>query len=152
MQNRASFRRRLAASIYDIFLAAAVFLLCGFVSTAVFVLSVEQGLMPEIESFAALQQRPDLYYYYIVWVRCLAFGAVAWFYIWFWCRGQTLGMRAWWLSIQSQDGSALPWHRMCIRFFWSLFGLGNFLIPFQKERLALQDSMTNTEVVYTPLA
>ena len=79
---------------------------------------------------------------------------VAFFFIWFWSRsGQTLGMKAWRLRVQNQDGTRISKVIALKRIVPTLFGLGNLAVIIdRKNRLSLQDRVTDTEVVVLSLA
>lgn len=83
------------------------------------------------------------------WFKIEMLLAVWFFYAWFWYDGgQTLGMRAWRLKVQSTSEQPLTLKRAFLRALYAGFGLGNLLVLFTpKTRLALQDKLTDTEVV-----
>ena len=71
------------------------------------------------------------------------------FYAWFWYDGgQTIGMRPWRLKVLSTNDEPLTFKRAFLRAVFSCFGLGNLLMLFPyKDKLSLQDRLTNTEMV-----
>ena len=71
------------------------------------------------------------------------------FFVWFWKNGgQTIGMRAWRLKIQSTNGQPVSYLRILIRAIGSLCGVGTLLIIFNpRNKRALQDLLSHTEVV-----
>lgn len=83
---------------------------------------------------------------------------IAGFYYYFWRRnGQTLGMQAWRLRLDSRDGGrASPRQclaRMPVGFLALLCGgLGYWWIWFDRERLAWHDRASGTRVVVLPKA
>ncbi|MBT1444420.1 RDD family protein [Shewanella sp. JM162201] len=144
---RAGFFRRLGAMVYDIMLAAAVWILAGIVSFVVFAVLVNSGIIDRggHEHVIDVLNSNELY-------RNLNFAwilfCVASFYVLFWSRGgQTLGMRAWRLKVQHPNGQNLSLLAASARLVWSLFGLGNLFILINPDKLALQDKMTRSEVV-----
>jgi uncharacterized RDD family membrane protein YckC len=74
----------------------------------------------------------------------------------FWTRrGQTLGMAAWRLKIEREDGGLLTWSDVFKRLgaaFVSLLpaGAGYFWILIDRDRLAWPDRWTHTRVVVLP--
>ena len=74
---------------------------------------------------------------------------VCYFFVYFWAKtGQTLGMRAWRLRVQNTDGSVISKKTGFLRLLPTLLGLGNITVLFdRKNKLSLQDRLTNTEVV-----
>jgi uncharacterized RDD family membrane protein YckC len=78
------------------------------------------------------------------------------FYIWFWSRsGQTLGMIAWRIKVESLDGGRINLKQGLIRFFaaWPaffLFGLGYLSLYLDANGDAIHDKMSQTKVVLLP--
>ena len=94
--------RRLAALIYDSLLVVA---LLFFATFAVLPLSGGEAITPDSQGPGA--------YVYRGWLLAVAF---AYFGI-CWVRGgQTLGLRAWRIRLQSADGSAASWAAAAVRF------------------------------------
>jgi len=145
---RAGYLRRLAAGIYDLFLALAIFVITGFVGHLIFIAWMKLGWIQGVQDFSQLNQHPEQLHWLHVWVRGWCFFWIIYFYIWFWQRGQTLGMRAWRLRLQYTDGAFLSRKDALLRFFWSFGGLGNLLIWCRSDRRALQDYLTASEIVY----
>lgn len=149
---RAGFLRRLGAWVYDFLLAIAVYMIAGSLFIGIFFLLFDLGIIPNegFEHASDLQQSKPLYVFI---VNGLGLGSVAYFFVWFWSRsGQTLGMRAWRLRVQNQDGSKLSKGTAIKRLLPTLLGLGNLLVIVdRKNKLSLQDRLTNTEVVVLSL-
>jgi len=109
----AGFLRRLGALIYDTLLLMAVIVIAGFVA------------LPFTGGEAPSPGNP----YYQTYLFVLSYL----FFAWFWTRGgQTLGMRAWRLRVQNEDGSAISWSQSLLRFMagvtsFILLGLGFYL-------------------------
>jgi len=149
---RAGFIRRFAAWIYDFLLAAAVYMVAGAFSFLVFIFFHKIGLVSlgEHEHLIDVQQNSIIY-------SLLIYGWniywVAFFFVYFWTRsGQTLGMKAWRLRVQNQDGTLIDRKTAYKRLLPTLLGLGNLLVLFdRKNKLSLQDKVTNTEVVVLSL-
>jgi len=61
-------------------------------------------------------------------------------------------MKAWRLRLQEQDGSLISKTTGLKRLLPTLLGLGNLMVIFdRKNKLSLQDRLTNTEVVVLTL-
>ena len=71
------------------------------------------------------------------------------FYCAFWYKGgQTLGMRAWRLKVQTLEGNLISWPQSIIRSVSALLGLGNLVVLVDfKNKKALQDYISKTEVI-----
>ena len=92
--------------------------------------------------------------YWLKWPN--EFWKMAWvsfFFVYFWTKsGQTLGMKAWRLRLQNQDGTRINKVTGLKRLLPTLLGLGNLTVIFdRKNKLSLQDRLTNTEVVLLSL-
>ncbi|CAH9056608.1 hypothetical protein PSECIP111951_01496 [Pseudoalteromonas holothuriae] len=144
----AGFFRRLASLIYD----GLVVIAFAMLTTVVYLLIV-QGLMSagvlqlgehqDVSAF--IQTSPILYS-----IRAALLVLVSTlFFAYFWTKsGQTIGMRAWRLKVQTQSGELLPWTTAILRSICALCGLGNLLVLVDyKQKRALQDLLCKTEVV-----
>jgi uncharacterized RDD family membrane protein YckC len=149
---RAGFRRRFASWIYDLLLAIAVYMTSGAFSFLLMYLALYFGIydMQGYEHFTDTISNTA----WLKWPN--EFWKLAWvsfFFIWFWSKtGQTLGMKAWRLRVQNQDGSLISKITGLKRLPLTLLGLGNITVIFdRKNKLSLQDRFTKTEVVVLTL-
>lgn len=150
---RAGFRRRVASWLYDVLIAIAVYMLAGAISFLLFNLFIKFGVisMQGFEHPIDLQRSSILYSVLIYgWNLCW----VSYFFVFFWAKsGQTLGMKAWRLRVQNQNGTLMSKLTGIKRLIPTLLGLGNLTVLFdRKNKLSLQDRLTNTEVVLLSLA
>jgi uncharacterized RDD family membrane protein YckC len=91
--------RRLAALFYDLFLLAALLMLAGLIALATARWLGFPAPGPGATWFQA-------------YVGLVCYG----FFGWFWTHGgQTLGMRAWRLRLQTLDGHAVTWGQALVR-------------------------------------
>lgn len=78
------------------------------------------------------------------------------FFAYFWVRhGRTLGMQAWHLRVQGQDGHNITLQQALIRFFSAFLALlpaalGLFWIWLDPARLAWHDRLSGTRMVHVP--
>tara|TARA_B110000881_G_scaffold214219_1_gene226294 strand:+ start:205 stop:693 length:489 start_codon:yes stop_codon:yes gene_type:complete len=149
---RAGFRRRFGSWVYDVLLASAVYMTSGALSFLIMYLCFHLGLfgMQGYEHFSdTISNTAWLKWPNEIWK--LAW--VSFFFVWFWTRsGQTLGMRAWRLRVQNQDGTNISATTAIMRLFTTFLGLGNLVVLVdRKNKLSLQDSLTKTEVVVLSL-
>ena len=94
----APYFRRVAAGLYDALLLIAIFFIAALP-------------LPLIESSVR-----DSWWIQLI-VQCLLVTLSFYFFGWFWTRNsQTLGMRAWRLVIQQNDGNRVTWRSAVIRF------------------------------------
>ena len=94
----APYFRRVAAGLYDALLLIAIFFIAALP-------------LPLIESSVR-----DSWWIQLI-VQCLLVTLGFYFFGWFWTRNsQTLGMRAWRLVIQQNDGNRVTWRSAVIRF------------------------------------
>ncbi len=90
------------------------------------------------------------------WVSSLLFVAAYSFFAFFWCRsGQTLGMLAWCLRVEDNDGYVVNLKQALVRYLGAIIsagcvGLGYIWILFGKQRLSWHDHWSNTRVVQLP--
>ncbi|KZN48647.1 RDD family protein [Pseudoalteromonas luteoviolacea] len=145
---RAGFIRRLASLIYDALVVIAFAML-----TTIVYLALVQGMISigwftlegHEDVTALIQATPTLYY-----LRSVLLIAVSvTFFVYFWTKsGQTIGMRAWRLKVQRNDGQLLTWPQAIARSLAAILGLGNLtVIVDRKQKRALQDLICKTEVV-----
>lgn len=144
---RAGFLRRLGAMVYDALLAIAVYMFAGAVGVGGFALLVYLNVLElkDQQHISDLINNTPLYHSLF---QFYLFLCVSLFYAIFWHKGgQTLGMRAWRLKVQHPNGQSLSLITAFARVLWSMLGLGNLLIIINGDKLALQDKMTQSEVV-----
>ncbi|MEX2480349.1 MAG: RDD family protein [Gammaproteobacteria bacterium] len=127
-----SFRRRIAAVIYDAIAVTAVVYFAAFVP----VLAAGGN---------ALAPGNPLFSLYLLAV-IFAYFAISW------RRGRTLGMQAWKIVIVDSAGHHPGWHAVILRFFAaalviSLGGLGYLASLFDSERRAWHDRWSGTRLV-----
>jgi len=121
--------RRLGAFAYDLVLLFAVLMLAGSI--------------PVLITGEAMRQDNIWYALYILLVIFLFFG-------WFWVHGgQTLGMRAWQIRVELEDGRNLGWLQTALRFILAILTLGAGLLWCLKDpqKRALYDQLARTRVV-----
>lgn len=127
--------RRIAAIFYDSILLTGIL----FVATAI-LLTLNHG-----EAFSP----GNLYYSSALVV------ITATFFIWFWTHGgQTLGMRAWKIRLENDDGTACEprtalTHWIVGVILGSLLGLGWWFALIDRRGRALQDLICGTRVIRT---
>ncbi|CAM4310524.1 RDD family protein [Pseudoalteromonas ostreae] len=143
---RASFWRRFASLIYDSLVVISLSMLTAILYFAVIQGVIAFDLIPQTEDPAAFIQDSPLLY----GIRSVLFvGVNIVFFAYFWTKsGQTIGMRAWRLKVQTRNGDLISWSQAIIRSMTALLGLGNLvvLVDFKNKR-ALQDYLSKTEVV-----
>lgn len=151
--------RRLAALVYDAFLLFGLLVAPLFIAIAVF--GPHQQLAPEgavTHELPSIAPRPLLLAYMII--------VVAGFYCYFWRKsGQTLGMQAWRIRVDSCDGDSKDgnssdgqrpsWIQCGLRCAVGIaslacFGLGYGWIWIDKHRASWHDRASNTRVVVLP--
>lgn len=149
---RAGFRRRFGSWVYDVLIAIAVYMVAGAMAFLIFNLLI----MFDILSMQGFEHPIDLQRSSIIYSVLIYGWNIAWvsfFFVFFWAKsGQTLGMKAWRLRLQNQDGTRITKTTGLKRLLPTLLGLGNFTVIFdRKNKLSLQDRLTNTEVVVLSL-
>jgi len=121
--------RRLGAFAYDLVLLFAILMLAGSI--------------PVLISGEAMRQNNIPYALYILLVIFLFFG-------WFWVHGgQTLGMRAWQIRLEQENGQNLSWLQAALRFCLASmsFGIGLLWCLKDKQKRALYDQLARTRII-----
>lgn len=127
--------RRLFAMIYD----ALILLVLLLFATALLMPFIKHGI------------KPGTLFYQLYLVAIIGI-----FLAWSWVkRGYTIGMLAWGLQIQTQQGQALSWRHALMRMMYAipslfLFGFGLVWIWVDPEKLTLYDRLSKTEIIYAP--
>lgn len=150
---RAGFRRRFGSWVYDVLIAFAVYMVAGAIAFLIFNLLINFNVI-SMQGFehAIDLQRSSIIFSILIYGWNIAW--VSFFFVFFWAKsGQTLGMKAWRLRLQNQDGTRITKTTGLKRLIPTLLGLGNLTVIFdRKNKLSLQDRLTNTEVVVLTLA
>lgn len=143
----AGLARRLGAMLYDAFLLAAIWIAIAVLQVA-FVRYV-LGLGVEAVGVGAAQRLS---------LQLLLLVAAFVFFAFFWMRGgMTLGMQAWRLRVQTQDGRSITLTQCLVRYLvaWislAAFGLGYLWVLFDSEQRSWPDLASGTRVVVLPKA
>ncbi|MBA4503538.1 RDD family protein [Marinobacterium marinum] len=138
----ASFIKRLLAMVYDTLLVIALWMVIGTIAVA-----LNNGEAISIDSSPRST---------IALFNSALFCATFLFFGFFWTRnGQTLGMLAWRLRVQTMAGGRLSWGQALIRFLIAipslgLFGIGFLWMLLTDERLSLHDRWSGSCVVQLP--
>ena len=135
----ASLLRRLLAMLYDTLLVVALWMVVGGIAV----------LLNGGEAISAENNPPVVVALFRSALFCITFL----FFGYFWTRnGQTLGMQAWRLRVQTLDGERLSWSRALVRFLCAipslgLGGIGLFAMLFTDERLSWHDRWSGSCIV-----
>ena len=138
--------RRLAALLYDGFLVAAIWLVLGVILQLIVGTESNQLIDGIVQTDPILDA--------LLFIIMIASSSS--FYIWFWIRsGQTLGMIAWRIKVESLNGGLIDFKQGTIRYIsaWPaffLFGLGYLSIYLDSNRDAAHDKMSCSKVVLLP--
>lgn len=147
---KAGFSRRMAALVYDGLMIGAIEMTAAGVVIAVLEALVAAGLLqyaPYQDASDMLTKHPQLSHLFTFYLGAIWIG----FFAYFWCKGgQTVGMRAWKLRVQREDGSLITPTQALIRIGTSAFGLSNIMALFGRDKLGFHDIMAKTEVVVLP--
>lgn len=142
--------RRLAALFYDFLLLVALLMM----GVGVIVAILEALHSASLVSYGTYQDVSDLLSNHPLWSPIFTLyllGIWSGFFIGFWKKGQTLGMRAWQIRIQNTDGTNINTKQAMIRFITSLFGLGNLFVIMTRPKRSLQDICAKCLVVLAPV-
>ncbi|SDK24951.1 RDD family protein [Billgrantia gudaonensis] len=137
--------RRLGAMLYDAFLVAAIWLLVTVAH--VMVVRFGFGLQAEAVGTGWLQRGT---------LQLLLLASGFGFFAFCWRRGgMTLGMQAWRLRVQTEDGRPISLGQSLVRYVvaWlscAAFGLGYLWVLFDAERRSWPDIVSGTRTVVLP--
>lgn len=140
--------RRLAALVYDAFLLFGLLVAPLFIFTAIRSPKVDLQNGSVTHDLPSIAPQPVMLLYMIL--------VSASFYCYFWRRnGQTLGMQAWRIRVDSENGGRPNWRQCLIRATVGLVsllcaGLGYWWIWIDKNRCSWHDRASNTRVVVLP--
>jgi uncharacterized RDD family membrane protein YckC len=125
--------KRIASTIYDLFLLLGVWFLVGSIA-----LGVKYLFVGEVTSL-----NPNFGMALVI--------LSAWcFYAYFWTHGgKTLGMAVWKFEIYSLDNNKINLKQISVRFFFNLMtfllaGLPLIMMYFSKKNLSISDSLSGT--------
>ncbi len=126
------FFRHLAIICYDFILLIAVL----FLSTAI--------ALPFNQGEAITPEHPAFIFYGLYLI-----GVIYFYYVGFWLKGGTLGMKTWKVTLQSLDHRPLTWQQASLRFITALLscGLGLFWSMIDKKHLTWHDRISKTCLV-----
>ncbi len=133
--------RRFGAMLYDLLVVIALM----FIVTALFLpFTGGEAITPDR---SVLVER--------IYQVALLLVAVLFFCVFWTRRGQTIGMLAWRLRVERNDGSVLTWRDALLRLAGACvslaaLGLGYFWIWIDSERRAWHDRWSGTRVVVLP--
>ena len=138
----ASFWRKLAAWVYDLLGAIAVFILALLVGYIV--ISLVSILLESSDNLSNQLSNNPLWIFYLA-------ASVQYYYVWCWVKGgQTVGMRAWHLKLCKPDGQLLSWKEAYYRSFLSLGGVAQVWSLIDKENRGAQDIPFNSRIILLP--
>lgn len=140
--------RRLAAMVYDSLLLLGL----SFVYGGLFAVSIPNWLADEPVPLGELAYGPlGRLFFQLGWLAL-----IVGFFTYFWRHGgQTLGMRAWRLKVQTPDGQTISYQQCLLRCLlaalsMALAGLGYVWCLFDPQRQTLHDRLTHTQVIVLP--
>jgi uncharacterized RDD family membrane protein YckC len=133
--------RRFGAMLYDTLLLGLAVLP---ITTAIFLAFTHEAITP---SGSGVVER--IYQAALLLMVVLFFGL-----FWTW-SGQTVGMLAWRLRVERNDGTLLTWRDALLRLAGAsvslaALGLGYFWIWIDRDRLAWHDRWSGTRIVVLP--
>ncbi len=138
--------RRLAALLYDAFLVAAIWMLLGFL--ILMVAGTESNRLVD----GRVQTDPLMDWLLFIMMLLSSFA----FYAYFWIRsGQTLGMIAWRIKVEADDGATISLIQAVKRYLFAWLSFGCFFTGylwalFDPRGDALHDRLSNSRVVLLP--
>lgn len=140
--------RRLAAMLYDGLICIALSLVLTGIYTWVSVKAV--GAEAYMQQAEANQGAFDPLLASILFIILYLFFAYFWRH-----NGQTLGMQAWQLRVENEDGSRISWMQALLRYLMGwvsllLLGAGHFWMLIDRDRKAWPDRFSYSRIVQMP--
>lgn len=140
--------RRLAAMFYDGLICMALM----FVITGLYTMISAKivGADAYREQAAANLGKFDPLLASILFVSLYLFFAYFWRH-----NGQTLGMQAWHLKVESNDGSRMTWMQALLRYLmgwvsWLALGLGYLWVLVDREKKSWTDRFSHSRLIRIP--
>ena len=132
----APFMRRIMSLVYDALLMLALW----FMTTLSLILLTKPWTGQD-----SIQGAHRIYLYLLLFVVTLVFFSAFWRH-----NGQTLGMQAWRIRVDSVDGRALSWRQSLLRFLlaWGTLGIGLLWALFDPRKKALYDRLSGTHLIW----
>ena len=139
---------RLLAIAYDVLI---VFLITVAVSLITQQLIIHSGLIeleqvPISETESVFVIPADSIFNLILKSLWLILSFIYFGYFWT-KRGQTPGMKVWKVKVINQNGELINWFQSLNRYITALFGIGLLFVIFNRDRLTLQDKLSDTSLV-----
>ncbi|HEY3697938.1 MAG TPA: RDD family protein [Spongiibacteraceae bacterium] len=140
--------RRCAALIYDAFLLFGLLVVPLFIATALLSSTMKLQNGNVAHDLPSIAPKPIILFYIAA--------VIVTFYCYFWrTSGQTLGMQAWRIRVDSNAGGRASWRQCLLRSavgFCSLLfaGLGYWWIWWDSRHAAWHDRASDTHVVVLP--
>ena len=148
MSNRATFGKRLLAIFYD---SLIIFFLTIVVTLIIQQLVIQLGLVSledvKISATETIQVIPTDSIANSVLKSFWLITSFAYFYYYWTSRGQTLGMKVWKIKLESTSSTPITDSQVLKRYIFAFLGLGLLLMIFDRDKLALQDKMSQTIVI-----
>lgn len=144
--------RRLAAMLYDGLLCIALVLVVTGIYTGLHQLLIQAGLLGSDRYARMLEENTAVNHDPLLTILLVL--SLWGFFGFFWRRrGQTLGMQAWRIRIQNEDGSAITWLQAFMRILagilsWSLLGLGYLWQLVNRDRRSWTDLASDSVTVH----
>jgi uncharacterized RDD family membrane protein YckC len=142
----AGFFRRLGAWFYDSLIIIAIEIIAAGIIVAILEALVSVGII----HYQHYSDSSDFLSNHPLWAPIFtAYIVTIWigFFVFFWCKGQTLGMRAWRLIIVNEDGGNISPTQALIRLFTSAFGLSNLAVLIDPNKRGFHDIWAKTHVM-----
>ncbi len=133
MSQSVSLIKRLVAMLYDLILVLTVLFIAA------------------VLAFAFTHGKAPGYF----WYKPYLYLVIVFFYIGFWKKGETLGLRSWQIRVVKENGDPMDWTSSILRFVASLLciaslGIGFLWVLVDKQNRAWNDILSKTKLVYRP--
>lgn len=145
----AGFFRRLGAWFYDVLIIIALELIATGLIVALLQAIDALGMLDlakygYVDYSDFMLRQPIIRPLYTIYCAAIWIG----FFVYFWKKGQTLGMRAWKIAVvDEKSGGSITVTQALIRLFTSAFGLSNLTVPIDPKKRGFHDIWAKTRVI-----
>jgi uncharacterized RDD family membrane protein YckC len=142
----AGFFLRMGAWFYDFLIILAIVIMGAGVLVSIGEALIKMGVVHYenyLDTADFLSNHPIASPLFTAYLAALWIG----FFVFFWRRGQTLGMRAWSLIIVDHQGNKITTTQALIRLFTSAFGLANLTALIDPQKRGFHDIWAKTHVI-----
>ena len=144
---RATFLKRFLAYFYDVLLSVSLYVFAGIIFFCIFSVLIYFNLIEKNVD----QHNIDVLMssgFYILCNELFKLSFVVFYFFYSFTKiGQTVGMKAWNLKLQTVQGRLPSYISVLVRLFFACGGVAILTVCFNRHLLAIHDILSQTEIV-----